>query len=95
MSQMTMEFLAPAKNQMARLLRDMIEGRMISEQDYSYNRFRGNISDLINEYGCPIRHQDVPFVNSFGRKSKYRKHYIMSVDRAEAIKIYHKVNSAV
>lgn len=95
MSQTTLLFLAPPKNQMAHLLRDMIEGKMIAEQQYQYNRFRGSISDLINDYGCPIRHNDVPFTNSFGRESRYRKHYIMEIDREEAINLYEKVNNGI
>lgn len=94
MNQLTIDFIAPYKNQMAHLLYDMINGKMISEQDYSYNRFRGNISDLINDHNCPIRHKDVPFTNTFGRKSTYRKHYILTIDRDEAISIYQKINSS-
>jgi hypothetical protein len=91
--QTTLEFLAPPKNQMARLLYDMINGRMISEQDYHFNRFRGSLSDLRNDYGVPIRHQDEKFTNSFGRESRYRRHYILSVDKEQAIEVYHKLNN--
>ncbi len=91
--QTTLIFLSPPKNQMAHLLYDMIQGRMISEQQYAYNRFRGSLSDLINNYSVPIHHQDVPFENTFGRKSTYRKHYILSIDRERAMEIYHKINN--
>jgi hypothetical protein len=81
------------KNQMAHLLRDMLRGRRISEQSYPYNRFRGSISDLKNDYGCPIRHEDVKFINTFGRPSHHRRHYIHPGDRIRAIKIYERVNN--
>lgn len=84
--------LAEPRNQMAQLLYDMIRGKDISEQQYCQNRFRGNISDLRNDYGIPIRHVDVSFVNQFGRKGKFRKHYILTIDREEAIGVYNKIN---
>ena len=95
MSQLSfdLEILESPTNQMAHLLRDMINGKMIAEQNYKYNRFRGSISDLILEYNCPIRHKDVDFYNSFGRKSYYRKHYILLIDKDQAIEIYRKINT--
>lgn len=90
--QLALEYLAPPRNQQAHLLGEMIKGRMISERDFQYNRFRGSISDLINEHKAPIHHKDVPFENTFGRKSTYRRHFILTVDREEAIKVYNRIN---
>lgn len=84
--------LSKPKNQKAHMLLDMIEGKMIAEQDYCYNRFRGNISDFILKEGLEIRHQDVPFVNQYGHKGTYRKHYILSIDRDKAREVYEKIN---
>jgi hypothetical protein len=93
MSQLTMNYLARPKNQMAHLLYEMLNGRMIAEQDFSYNRFRGSISDMITKHNVPIRHKDVPFVNSFGRSSTYRKHYVLEIDHEECTKIYNRINN--
>lgn len=90
--QLSMTMLPPPKNQKAHLLLDMISGKIIAEQDYRYNRFRGSISDLINKFNAPIRHTDVPFTNSFGHKGTYRKHYIMGIDREDAISVYERIN---
>jgi len=89
---MTQTLLAPPKNQMAHLLHEMLQGKMITERSYRYNSFRSSISDLINDFGVPIRHKDVPFVNRYGRKSKHRKHYILSIHRAKAIKVFNRIN---
>lgn len=89
---MTFEKLSPPKNQKAHMLRDMILGKMISEQQYSYNRFRGNISDFILKYGLNIRHQDVPFTNQFGHKGTYRKHYLMGIELEKAVELYEQIN---
>ncbi len=93
MSQLTLNYIAPPTNQMAHLLYEMIQGKMISERMFEYNRFRGSISDLINDFSVPVHHTDVPFENTFGRKSTYRKHYILNIDRERAIEIYERVNN--
>lgn len=84
--------LPKPKNQMARLLHDMIIGREIAEQDYPYNRFRGSLSDLRNDHSVPILFDDEPFINSFGRKSRFRRHYIREKDRSFCISVYTKIN---
>ena len=84
--------LAEPKSQIAHLLYEMIKGKRIAEQDYVYNRFRGNISDLIHDHGVVISHEDVPFKSSFGRKSYYRRHYIMIDNREHAIEVYNSIN---
>lgn len=77
---------------MSVLLADMIKGKAISEQQYPFNRFRGSISDLRLEHGLDIRHADEEFTNQFGRKRKYRRHFILSIDREKAIEVYNKIN---
>lgn len=84
--------LARPKNQRAHLLRELIKGKMISERQFQYNRFRGSISDLVRKYSIPLKHKDVPFENVFGRKSHYRRHYLMLINRTKAIKVYNEIN---
>lgn len=86
--------LAEPKSRKAELLRDLILGKVIAEQDYNYNRFRGDISDLKNKYHVPIRFAEEDFTNVYKHKSRYRKHYLLTVDRDEAIKIYNRINRA-
>lgn len=84
--------LPEPKSRKAELLYDMIQGRMIAEQDYTYNRFRGDISDLRLEYQLPIRHVDVPFKSKYGHKNKFRKHFLLSIHRKKAVQIYKQIN---
>lgn len=84
--------LPEPKSRKAELLYDMIQGRMIAEQDYTYNRFRGDISDLRLEHGLPVRHVDVPFKSKYGHKNKFRKHFLLSIHRKKAVQIYKQIN---
>jgi hypothetical protein len=90
--QAVLTLLPEPKSRKAELLRDLIMGKIISEQDYSYNRFRGDISDLKNKYQVPIRYAEEDFTNVYGHKSKFRKHYLLTIDREAAEKIYEKIN---
>jgi hypothetical protein len=84
--------LPKPRNQMATLLYDLIRGKEIAEQDYPFNRFRGSLSDLRNDHSVPILFDDEPFVNSFGRKSRFRRHFIREKDRSFCINVYAKIN---
>lgn len=89
---MNTEALPKPKSRKAELLFDMISGKMIAEQDYTYNRFRGDISDLRLDYGLPVRHVDVPFKSKYGHKNKFRKHFLLSIHRNKAVRIYKQIN---
>lgn len=91
---LTLVLLPEPKSRKAELLRDLIMGKIISEQDYSYNRFRGDISDLKNKYHVPIRFAEEDFTNVYNHKSRFRKHYLLTIDRAKAEEIYMKINKA-
>lgn len=86
--------LAEPKSRKAQLLRDMIIGKIISEQDYDYNRFRGDISDLKNKYHVPIRFAEEEFTNIYHHKNKFRKHYLLTIDREAAERVYEKINKS-
>lgn len=84
--------LPKPKSRKAELLFDMIQGKVITESDYDYHRFRGDISDLRLEYGLPVRHVDVPFKSKYGHKNKFRKHFLLSIHRKKAVQIYKQIN---
>lgn len=92
--QTALTFLAPPRSRKAELLRDMIEGKIITEQDYNYNRFRGDISDLRLKHQVPIRFAEEEFESKYGHKNKFRKHYLLTIDRGKCIEIYEKINRA-
>lgn len=85
-------FLAPPKNQKAKLLKALIEGNMISERDTNWNGFRTRISELRLNHNVPIRFNWKAFTNEFGHEGKYKVHYILTVDKDMCIEIYEKVN---
>lgn len=62
----------------------------VSESNYGYHMFRGYISILRKSLN--IKHTEIPFVNSFGRKSKYRRHWLTNAEKKKAIKLYLKLN---
>jgi hypothetical protein len=90
--QTTLTLLSPPKSRKAELLRDMIEGKMIAEQDYDYNRFRGDISDLRLKYNVPVRFAEEEFTSKYGHPRLYHKHYILTIDREKCVEIYEKLN---
>jgi len=73
-------------------LRDMLMGKFIAEQDYTYNRFRGDISDLRNKHQVPIRFAEQEFKSKYGHENKFRKHYILTIDREKCMAIYETIN---
>lgn len=85
--------LDPPRNQTARLLRDLIRGKEIAEQDYPFNGFRTRISELHNVYRLPVRSVQVEFTNQYKRKSFFKRHFILSIHTGKAIKLYQRVNS--
>lgn len=91
--QTTLVFLPAPKNQRAKLLKAMIDGREVSEAEYGWNGFRTRISELINDFQVPIRHAWKPFTNEFGHPGRYKVHFILTVDKDTCIEIYEKVNN--
>lgn len=89
---LTLVLLPEPKSRKAELLRDLIMGKIISEQDYPYNRFRGDISDLKNKYHVPIRFAEEDFTNVYNHKSRFRKHYLLTIDRKIAEEVYERIN---
>ena len=63
----------------------------ISERQTVFNMFRGTISTLRKELaqqGVTLKHIEKPFVNQFGRKRKYRIHWLLNSEKVKALKYY-------
>jgi hypothetical protein len=90
--QTTVSFLSPPKSRKAELLHDMILGKIIAEQDYNYNRFRGDISDLRLKYQVPVRFAEEEFESKYGHKRVFRKHFLLTIDREKCCEIYENLN---
>lgn len=90
MKQTELSFLAPAKNQLASVLKKLIDNDFVSERDTNFTGFRGRISNLRLDHGLDIRFETRKFINPFGRKSYYRDHCL--VDKEKAIEVYQKIN---
>ena len=84
--------LPPATSQLAAVLKMLIERDGVDERETPFNGFRSRISDLILKHGLNIRFIMRPFINQFGRKSEYRRHFLLSSDKAEAVELYNKIN---
>lgn len=84
--------VAPARNQLAAVLKRLLEEESLSERDCVFNGFRSRISDLRLKYGLDVRHTEVSFINQFGRESSYRKHYLLIIDKERALLVYEKIN---
>ncbi len=81
--------LPKPKSQIQTILRDLIVKPSIKEWDYSWTMFRGYISTLRRK--LKLKHKDKKFVNSFGRKSHYRIHFLDQKDKPMARKVYLKL----
>lgn len=88
--QAELSFLAPAKNQMASVLKMLIEREFVSERDTVFNGFRSRLSNLTKDYGLDIQFVLRKFQNQFGRNASYRDHFL--VDKQKAIEVYQKIN---
>lgn len=67
----------------------IIKVRGITESDYPYHAFRHYISILRRKIN--VKHIDKKFVNSFGRKSDFRIHFITNSEKVKAIRYYKKL----
>lgn len=84
--------VAPAKNQLASVLKKLLENESVSERQTNYNGFRSRISDLRLKHNLDVRHTEVEFITEFGKKSSYRKHYLLEIDKDKAVQLYKEIN---
>lgn len=80
----------PAKNQLAAVLKLLIESGGVSERDTVFNGFRSRISQLRKKLNIRTIQKD--FTSQFGRRSQYNVHFILDCDKEEARKLYEKIN---
>jgi hypothetical protein len=90
--QTTLVFLSPPKNQTCKILKWLIEGKAITEQQASMNGFRTRISELKRKHSVPIHFAWKKFTTEFGEESQCKAHFILEVDREAAIDVYEKLN---
>jgi hypothetical protein len=86
-----MPHLKKPKNQKAEVLRLLINRRSgVSERDTVLNGFRARISKLNEDLN--IQFKVIPFTTTLGKKSDYRRHFIIKEDLPTAIEFYNKIN---
>ena len=79
-------------NQKAFILHTLLNKGPVSERDFNMNGFRSRISDLRLDYDLDIQHTLKDFTNEFGRKGKYREHFLSTDEYEKAIAAYYMMN---
>lgn len=88
----TLTKLSKPRSQTAIILRALIKRtRGISERSFVFNGFRSRLSDL-RDMGLNIRYVVKHYKNSLGHMSYYRQHFLRNCDKAEALRLYEKIN---
>jgi hypothetical protein len=90
--QTTLTFLTPPKNQTCKILKALIEGKTLTEQQVGYNGFRTRISELKRLYNVPLHWAWKKFTNEFGEESQCKAHFLLQVDHDLAIEVYERLN---
>ena len=83
--------LPPPTSIKAHILKELIQGRPISERDTSFNSFRARLSDLVKKHQLDIRFTWIKFKNAFGHPGMYREHYLPPEEKEKAIEEYLKI----
>lgn len=84
--------LPPARNQLAAVLKALIENKNVSERDTVFNGFRSRISELRRKHELNIGYITEDFVNQFNHSSTFRRHYLLPGEKEKAIEIYNQIN---
>jgi hypothetical protein len=82
----------PARNQLASVLKMLLENESVSERDTVFNGFRSRISQLRIKHKLYIRFREEKFKNQFGRESTFRRHYLMEIDKEKGLELYREIN---
>lgn len=93
--QTSLLFLAPPVNSRAAILKGLIEHNFISERDFSQNGFRMRLTEIRRELAAEnveVRFGLQDFVNQYGNKGSFRKHYLHEIDKAAAVSVYNRIN---
>lgn len=89
--QTTLNFLAPPRSQLAEVLYGLIMENEISEGDYRINGFRSRLTNLRHR-GLDIQCKWKDFTSKYGNHGKYKVHYLFSIDKEKAEKLYQEIN---
>lgn len=90
--QTTLTFLSKPKNQTCKILKRLIEGESITEQQTGQNGFRTRISELKRKHNAPIHFAWKKYKDTFGEESQCKAHFILECDREACIELYEKLN---
>ena len=82
------------KNQASFILHTLLNKKGLTERESGFNSYRTRISELINDYGAPIRARRIAFTNRFKRPSHCNEHYIDKQDYPLAVEVYFKINKS-
>lgn len=79
--------LQKPNSQFKQILFDLIiKTRGTTEEDRGWHAYRHYISKIRRILN--VKHTDIPFVSDFGRKKKYRRHWITNSEKIKALKLY-------
>ena len=85
----------PPVNNTAEIFKALIEETSVSERQFSQNGFRARLTEireaLITE-GITLHFATNDFINAYGRKSSYRSHFLLEIDKEAAKRVYDKIN---
>lgn len=87
----TTKTLPAPKNQKAEILYDLITSNEITESNYPYTGFRSRLSDL-RRLGLTIRFQWKNFKSRYGRKGRFKVHYLWETHKRKAVRLYREIN---
>jgi hypothetical protein len=79
----------------AEILKGLIDNSFITEQDFTYNSFRVRLTEIrreLEQVGITVHFGLQEFVNEYGNKGTFRKHYLHNIDKEKASAVYNKIN---
>lgn len=88
-----MQTLKEPHSQLAEVLHGLITKNEISERMYDQNGFRSRLTNL-RKLGLNIRDKWKSFVSKHGHPGQYKSHYLWTIEKKKAIKIYNRINKA-
>ena len=87
--------LAQPVNNVCDIFKALIERTAISEREFNQNGFRSRLTDIREELALEniaVHYATEDFTNTHGRKSSYRKLFLLECDKEKATEVYNKLN---
>lgn len=87
--------IAQPVNTTAQVFKGLIDHPFISERDFNLNGFRSrltNIREALAPEGITLHFAVQEFTNEHGRKSSFRKHFLLECEKEKAKQVYNKIN---